>query len=99
MSEHDASALDVARQGLLRISDERILEVVDELDLRAHAKVTAVIGVPLRRLQQSRDVTAFAVGATQGIVIKVAGVTQRLLVPSGARLTLVSEKNVRSLLN
>ncbi|HVA53856.1 MAG TPA: GerMN domain-containing protein [Acidimicrobiales bacterium] len=43
--------------------------------------------------------TAFDVGATRGVVIKVAGVTQRLLVPSGARTTLVSENDVRSLLN
>lgn len=68
MSEHDASALELARRGLLRISDERILDVVDSLDLRAHAKVTAVIGVPLKRLQQSRDVTAFAVSAPSAAV-------------------------------
>ena len=68
MSEHDDSALDLARRGLLGISDERILAVVDELDLRAHTKVTAVIGVPLKRLQQSRDVTAFAVGAPSAAV-------------------------------
>lgn len=68
MSELDASAFEVARRGLLRISDERILAVVDELDLRAHTKVTAVIGVPLKRLQQSRDVAAFAVGAPSAAV-------------------------------
>ncbi|MDE3223542.1 MAG: hypothetical protein KGL79_08915 [Acidobacteriota bacterium] len=59
----DASPLDVARRAFLRFSPEQVLAVVDELDLRAHTKITAVIGVPLKRLQQSRDVTAFAVGA------------------------------------
>ena len=68
MSEHDASAPELARRGLLRISDERILDVVDELDLRGHVKVTAVIGVPLKRLQQSRDVTTFAVSAPSAAV-------------------------------
>jgi hypothetical protein len=43
--------------------------------------------------------TAFDVGATRGIVIKVAGVTQHLLMPSGAHATFVSQKNFRSLLN
>lgn len=68
MSESESSALDVARRGLLRISDERILEIVDQLDLRAHTKVTAVIGIPLKRLQQSRDVSTFAVTAPSAAV-------------------------------
>lgn len=59
----DASPLDVARRAFLRFSPAHVLAIVDELDLRAHTKVTAVIGVPLKRLQQSRDVAAFAVGA------------------------------------
>lgn len=36
------------------------LRAVDTLDLRARAKVSAVVGVPLRQLQQRRDVSAFA---------------------------------------
>ena len=43
--------------------------------------------------------TAFAVGATRGIVVKVAGVTQHLLTPTGARVTLVTQSDVQRLLN
>jgi hypothetical protein len=43
--------------------------------------------------------TAYDVGATTGIIIKVAGVPQRLLLPDGAHATLVSQKNFESLLN
>jgi hypothetical protein len=39
------------------------LTTVDGLDLRGHAKISAVVGIPLRNLQQRRDVTAFAVSA------------------------------------
>ncbi|HUY16422.1 MAG TPA: hypothetical protein VNE22_00380 [Acidimicrobiales bacterium] len=59
----EASALDVARRALLGLPSEAVLEVVDQLDLRAHTKITAVIGVPLKRLQQSRDVSVFALSA------------------------------------
>ena len=43
--------------------------------------------------------TAYDVGATKGIVIKVAGVTQDLLLPSGQRASLVNEEDFLSLLN
>jgi hypothetical protein len=43
--------------------------------------------------------TAAAAGATGGIVIKVAGVTQRLRMPNGQTSTLVSTKNFEVLLN
>ena len=43
--------------------------------------------------------TAHDVGATTGIIIRVAGVPQRLLMPNGAHATLVSQKNFESLLN
>jgi Sporulation and spore germination len=43
--------------------------------------------------------TAYDVGATIGIVIKVAGVTQHLLTPSGTRATLVTKGDFQSLLN
>ena len=59
----DASAPDVARRALLRLAPEVVLETVDGLDLRAHTKVSAVIGVPLKRLQQGRDVRTFALSA------------------------------------
>jgi spore germination protein GerM len=58
----------------------------------------------LRKAQQLLAVgqlvlTAHDVGATTGIIIKVAGVAQRLLMPDGAHATLVSQKNFESLLN
>ncbi|MHB8380436.1 MAG: GerMN domain-containing protein [Acidimicrobiales bacterium] len=57
----------------------------------------------LPRAQQLQAVgqlvlTAFAVGATRGISVNVAGVTQRLLTPGGARSTFVSQRNFQSLL-
>jgi hypothetical protein len=48
---------------LLKISAETVLAMADSLDLRAHSKVSAVVGVPLRQLQQRRDVQAFAASA------------------------------------
>ncbi len=58
----------------------------------------------LRKAQQLLAVgqlvlTAHDVGATTGIIIRVAGVAQRLLMPDGAHATLVSQKNFESLLN
>jgi hypothetical protein len=43
--------------------------------------------------------TAYAAGATRGIVVKAAGVTQHLLTPSGARATFVTKGDVQRLLN
>jgi spore germination protein GerM len=43
--------------------------------------------------------TAYDVGATLGVVIKVAGVTQELLMPNGQSATLVTKKNFEVLLN
>ncbi|MGC1419711.1 MAG: hypothetical protein WA786_06285 [Acidimicrobiales bacterium] len=51
------------RRGLLKIDDDVVLAAVDSLDLRSNAKISAVIGMPLRSLQQRRDVAAFAVTA------------------------------------
>src|ERR1700728_4517011 len=51
------------RAALAKIEPATVLAKVDTLDLRAHARVSAVIGVPLRQLQQRRDVTAFATTA------------------------------------
>jgi hypothetical protein len=56
------------RAALLKIDSATVLERVDTLDLRAHARVSAVIGVPLRLLQQRRDVTAFATTAPMAAV-------------------------------
>jgi hypothetical protein len=43
--------------------------------------------------------TAYAAGAVRGVNVKVAGVTQRLLMPNGARAIFVSQSNFQSLLN
>ncbi len=51
------------RAALLKISADNVLATADSLDLRAHSKVSAVVGVPLRQLQQRRDVQAFASSA------------------------------------
>jgi len=51
------------RRALLTINPAITLRAADSLDLRAHAKVSAVVGVPLRQLQQRRDVVAFATSA------------------------------------
>jgi hypothetical protein len=56
------------RAALLKIDPAIVLAKVDSLDLRAHARVSAVIGVPLRQLQQRRDVTAFATTAPMAAV-------------------------------
>ncbi|HSN03017.1 MAG TPA: hypothetical protein VLS91_05995 [Acidimicrobiales bacterium] len=57
------SATDVVRRALLKIDPSHLLGIVDELDLRPSARVTAVVGVPLRSLQQRRDVASFAASA------------------------------------
>ncbi|HEY1761141.1 MAG TPA: GerMN domain-containing protein [Acidimicrobiales bacterium] len=43
--------------------------------------------------------TAYEVGATKGIVIKVAGVTQHLVTPSGPSVTLATLRSFAPLLN
>lgn len=63
MSDPFASANTVVRAALLKIDPATTLSAVDTLDLRAHSKVSAVIGVPLRQLQQRRDVASFAANA------------------------------------
>ncbi|MGB8197353.1 MAG: hypothetical protein WCF25_10150 [Acidimicrobiales bacterium] len=56
-------AAEIARRAILKIDETTILTVVDGLDLRGHAKVSAVVGIPLRNLQHRRDVTTFAASA------------------------------------
>ncbi len=55
LSRHDAALL---RGALARCGSPALLEAVDGLDLRG-AKVTPVVGMPLRALQQRRDAAAF----------------------------------------
>jgi hypothetical protein len=40
-----------------------VLSAVDSLDLRGQGKISAVVGIPLRNLQQRRDVRMFATSA------------------------------------
>jgi hypothetical protein len=63
MTDASANATTIVRAAFLKIDPEVTLRAADSLDLRAHAKVSAVVGVPLRQLQQRRDVTAFATTA------------------------------------
>lgn len=63
MTDASGGAHSIVRAAFLAIDPEVTLRAVDTLDLRAQAKVSAVVGVPLRQLQQRRDVTAFATTA------------------------------------
>jgi hypothetical protein len=63
MSPITGNAAEISRRALLKISESTILTTVDGLDLRGHAKISAVVGIPLRNLQQRRDVTTFAATA------------------------------------
>jgi hypothetical protein len=58
-----ATANDVMRRALLRVDDNRVLTALDRLNFKATHKVSAVVGMPLRSLQQKRDVSTFATGA------------------------------------
>jgi hypothetical protein len=63
MTPTTGNAAETARRAMLKISESTILTTVDGLDLRGNAKLSAVVGMPLRNLQQRRDVVAFAVSA------------------------------------
>lgn len=63
MTASASNATEIARRALLKIDDDVVLSMADGLDLRGHAKISAVVGMPLRNLQQRRDVTAFALSA------------------------------------
>ena len=63
MTSATSSPAHYVRRALLKIDDNTVLAAVDSLDLRGNAKISAVVGMPLRSLQQRRDVTAFAIGA------------------------------------
>jgi hypothetical protein len=65
MSSNTSSATDIARRAILKIDESTVMAMVDGLDLRGHAKISAVVGMPLRTLQQRRDVAIF--GATAPI--------------------------------
>ena len=63
MSPTTSSSTEIVRRVFLKIDEETTLGAVDSLDLRGHGKISAVVGIPLRNLQQRRDVTTFATTA------------------------------------
>ena len=63
MSPTSSSAIETARRAFLKIDSASVLRVVDGLDLRGHARINAVVGIPLRNLQQKREVAFFAATA------------------------------------
>lgn len=63
MTLSTSGSSEYVRRGLLKIDDATVLGAVDKLQLRPNSKVSAVVGMPLRSLQQRRDVSAFAVSA------------------------------------
>ena len=63
MSPTTSSAIETVRRAFLKIDSTSVLRVVDGLDLRGHARISAVVGVPLRNLQQKREVAIFAATA------------------------------------
>lgn len=72
MTTTTSSANDMVRRGLLKIDDATVLAVVDSLNLKGSTKIQAVVGMPLRTLQQRRDVASFAmtapIAAVRGIL-------------------------------
>jgi hypothetical protein len=68
MTSISGEAIETARRALMKISESTLLAAVDGLDLRGHAKISAVVGIPLRNLQQRRDVAAFAATAPMAAV-------------------------------
>ena len=63
MAPTTGNAAEISRRALLKISESTILTTVDGLDLGGHAKISAVVGIPLRNLQQRHDVATFAATA------------------------------------
>jgi hypothetical protein len=57
-----ASPHDVMRRAIAKMDADKVMHVVDALQLQG-AKLSAVVAVPLRSLQKKRDVAAFAAGA------------------------------------
>jgi len=62
MPQLTASPHDVMRRAIAKMDADKVMAVVDALQLQG-AKLSAVVAVPLRSLQKKRDVTAFAAGA------------------------------------
>ncbi len=54
---------DVLRRGLATLDPDAVTAVVASLDLRSNSKMSPAVGMPLRGLQQRRDVAAFVANA------------------------------------
>jgi hypothetical protein len=63
MATSTTTVNDIVRRGLLKIDDATVIGTVDALNLKGNNKLQAVVGMPLRSLQQRHDVTSFAATA------------------------------------
>jgi hypothetical protein len=54
---------ELIRRCFIKFGPEAVLDVVDQLDLRSGSQLKAVVGIPLRTLQQKRDTVSFATTA------------------------------------
>jgi hypothetical protein len=63
MSPNTPSPTELVRRAFLKFDELTVLSAVDSLDLRGQGKISAVVGIPLRNLQQRRDVRMFATSA------------------------------------
>ncbi len=69
MTSISGDAIETARRALHKNQRaQNIQKSLTSLDLRGHAKISAVVGIPLRNLQQRRDVTAFATSAPMAAI-------------------------------
>ncbi len=55
--------IELIRRSFIKFGPEVVLDVVDQLDLRSSSQLKAVVGIPLRNLQQKRDTINFATTA------------------------------------
>ena len=55
--------IELIRRSFIKFGSEVVLDVVDQLDLRSSSQLKAVVGIPLRNLQQKRDTINFATTA------------------------------------
>jgi hypothetical protein len=57
------SEIELIRRSFIKFGPDVVLDVVDQLDLRSSSQLKAVVGIPLRTLQQKRDTVNFATTA------------------------------------
>jgi len=74
-----AGPAEAVRRGLVRLDTTTVLEVVSTLDLRPSTKISPAVGMPLRGLQQRRDVASFAASAP---LVAVRALLELLVAPS-----------------